>query len=404
MKRNWIPLFAALLFAAACSKQGKLPQSEGPGATAAPASVRVAAAEARQIEKTISVTGSLYPDETVTVSAEVPGRVASLQADFGQYVTKGSVIAQLDRREFEIQLERSRASLEQALARIGLNPSQQDVDPETTPAIRQAQAQCEDARFKYESAKKLYKSGDVSEERYTEIEKGFRARQAALDAARDDLRTQLATVRSIKAEVRLLEKRLSDTTVRAPFDGSISAKLAAVGQYMKEGTPIFSLVKISPLRLRVEIPETAVAEAHVGTALSFTTDAAAGAEFKAVVRELNPSLDARSRSLTVEARLASNDPRLKPGMFVQVRLTLPGGAAASVFVPKDALYTVAGLTKVFVIQGDKVVEHKVPPGIEMNGWVEVPGESVKAGDLVAVSGLQLLIHGAQVRITRDGKG
>lgn len=403
MKRFWIPLFAALIFTAACSKQAKKPEDGNP-ATAAPASIRVAAAEARQIEKTISVTGSLYPDETVTVSAEVPGRVASLHADFGQYVTKGSVIAQLDRREFEIHLERSRASLAQALARIGLNPSQQDVDPETTPAIRQAQAQYEDARFKYESAKKLYKSGDVSAERYTEIEKGFRARQAALDAARDDLRTQLATVRSIKAEVRLLEKRLSDTTVRAPFDGSISAKLAAVGQYMKEGTPIFSLVKISPLRLRVEIPETAVAEAHVGTALTFTTDAAVGAEFKAVVRELNPSLDARSRSLTVEARLASNDPRLKPGMFVQVRLTLPGGAAASVFVPKEALYTVAGLTKVFVVNGDKVVEHKVPPGIEMNGWVEVPGESVKVGDLVAVSGLQLLIHGAQVRITRDGRG
>ncbi len=402
MNRIWIPLFAALLFSAACSKQPKMSRTES-AAPAAPASVRVAAAETRQMEKTISVTGALYPDETVTVSAEVPGRVAHLGADFGQYVSKGSVIAQLDPREFEIQLERSRASLAQALARIGLSSSQENVTPETTPAIRQAQAQYEDARFKYESAKKLYKSGDFSEERYTEIEKGFRARQAALEGARDDLRTQLASIRSLKAEVSLLEKRLGDTTVRAPFDGSIAAKLAAVGQYMKEGTPIFSLVKTSPLRLRVEIPETSVAAARVGTALSFTTDAAAGAEFKAVVRELNPSLEARSRSLTVEARLASNDHRLKPGMFVQVRLTLEG-AAASVFVPKEALYTVAGLTKVFVIQGDKVVEHKVPPGIEMNGWVEVPAEIVKAGDLVAVNHLQLLIDGAQVKIARGGKG
>jgi membrane fusion protein, multidrug efflux system len=402
MNRISIPLFAALLFSAACSKQLKKSRTES-AAPAAPALVRVAAAETRQIEKTISVTGALYPDETVTVSAEVPGRVARLGADFGQHVSKGSVIAQLDPREFEIQIERSRATLAQALARIGLKSSQENVEPETTPAIRQAQAQYEDARFKYESAKKLYKSGDFSEERYTEIEKGFGARQAALEGARDDLRTQLATIRSIQAEVRLLEKRLGDTTVRAPFDGSIAAKLAAVGQYMKEGTPIFTLVKTSPLRLRVEIPETSVAAARVGTALSFTTDAAAGAEFKAVVRELNPSLDARSRSLTVEARLASNDGRLKPGMFVQVRLTLEG-AAASVFVPKDALYTVAGLTKVFVIQGDRVVEHKVPPGIEMNGWVEVPAESVKAGDLVAVSHLQLLIHGGQVKIARGGKG
>jgi RND family efflux transporter MFP subunit len=399
MKKICIPLCAALMFSAACSKPVKKLESE----KVAPTVIRVAAAEARQIEKTISVTGSLYPDETVTVSAEVPGRVARLDADFGQFVTRGSVIAQLDKREFEIQLERSRASLAQALARIGLNPSQEDVQPESTPAMRQARAQLEDAKFKFESAKKLYKSGDVSEERYTEMEKAFNARQAAVDAARDELLTQLAIIRSIKAEVRLLQKRLSDTTVQAPFDGSISAKLAAVGQYMKEGTPIYTLVKTSPLRLRVEIPEPAVPAARLGTALSFTTDAAPGGEFKAVVREVNPSLDAHSRSLTVEARLVSNDLRLKPGMFVQVRLSLAGGATAAVFVPKEALYTVAGLTKVFTVQADKVVEHKVPPGIEMNGWVEVPAEIVKASELVAVSNLTLLIHGAPVRIAGSGK-
>jgi multidrug efflux pump subunit AcrA (membrane-fusion protein) len=75
-----------------------------------------------------------------------------------------------------------------------------------------------------------------------------------------------------------------------------------------------------------------------------------------------------------------------------------------VFVPKEALYTVAGLTKVFVIEDDEVIEHKVPPGIELNGWVEVPAEAVKAGDLVAVNHLRQLIHGAQVKVARGGKG
>ena len=60
-------------------------------------------------------------------------------------------------------MERMRASLTQALARVGLRPDQENTMPETTPAIRQAQAQLEDARSRYESAAKLVKSGDISQ-------------------------------------------------------------------------------------------------------------------------------------------------------------------------------------------------------------------------------------------------
>jgi multidrug efflux pump subunit AcrA (membrane-fusion protein) len=114
------------------------------------------------------------------------------------------------------------------------------------------------------------------------------------------------------------------------------------------------------------------------------------------VRELNPGLDARARSLTAEGRIVEKDARLKPGMFVQVRLVTASDFQI-VAVPKSAVYNVAGLSKIFVIRDGKAIECKVPPGMEIDGWMEVPADIVRAGDQIAISNLQNLIPGLAVR-------
>ncbi|MBI4875155.1 MAG: efflux RND transporter periplasmic adaptor subunit [Acidobacteria bacterium] len=389
-------LTTILLLLSGCSKQT---EQTKPAAAAAkppdPVAVRTMAAQTRKVEKTISVTGSLLPDESVSVSAEVSGRVAAIRADFGQRVKKGDILVEIDKQELSLQCERAKAALAQALARAGLRPGQEDATPESTPAIRQATAQFEDARSKLENASRLVKTGDIARERFTEIEKAYQARQAALEATHDELRVLLASIQALRAEVRLAEKRLADATVRAPFDGAVTARTISPGQYAKENTPILTLVKTYPLRLRADVPEPVAGEVRVGTTLSFTTGAAPGATFHAVVRELNPSLDARSRSLTAEARIVENDARLKPGMFVQVRLVTELSASV-VAVPREALYTVAGLTKLFVIRGGKAVEIRCAPGEEIDGWMEIPGGLIHAGEPVAVSDLAKLVNGAPV--------
>jgi len=400
MKAPWVAA-AALLLAAGCSRRGTETRANGPVQEPAPVEVRVAAAQMRSAPRTLWITGSLLPDETVQVSAEVAGRLVEIRADFGQQVRKGEVLAELDKREFTLQLERAKAALAQALARVGLDTGREDAVPETTPAILQAQAALEDARAKYESALRLVKTGDIAEQRFIEIEKAYQTREAALEAARYELRVQLAAIQALRAEVRLAEKRLSDATVRAPFDGAVTARLASAGQYLRENTPILTVVKTYPLRLRVEIPESAAAQVRVGSALRFTTDAAPGAEFRAVVRELNPALDARSRSLTAEARLAANDPRLKPGMFVQVRLTTAENASM-VMAPKEALYQVAGLTKVFTVRDGRAVEHKITPGAEIEGWVEIQGGEIRPGDPVVLTRQAALVNGMRVRTAPAG--
>ena len=400
MKFTAFGVLLSALFLAGCSGEEK--KAEAASAKAPePLAIQTVPAQARMLDKTLSVTGSLEPDEQVSVSSEVPGRVTAIHVDFGQNVRKGQVVAELDKQELTLAFERAKASLAQALARLGLDPSQENAKPDTTPAIRQAQAQMEDAKSKFDNASRLIKSGDISEERFTEIQKQYQARQAVHEQARDEARTLLASVQALRAEVKLAQKRLNDATVRAPFHGAVSEKLVSPGQYLKENTPIITLVKTNPLRLRVEVPEAAAGVVKAGTTLMFTTDAAPGQQFKAVVRQLNPSLDPKSRTLTAEARLTTPDSRLRPGMFVQVELVIAKGSEA-VLVPKNAIYSVAGLTKVFTIRDGRATEHKIAPGQEVEGWVEVPRDEVNAGDQVAVSGLAQLVNGMPVKPTPKG--
>ncbi len=390
-KQAGVILLAAAL--AGCTKEGpKVEAAKAPEAI----EVRVKAAESKMVDRTILITGSLTADEKVNISAEVQGRVLVVRKDFGQPVVKGEVLAEIEKREYQIQVARAQGALSQALARLGLRPGQENSPPSSTPAMRQAQAQFEDARFKFESAAKLVKSGDISTERFTELEKSYRARQAAMEQTRDEMRTQWASMESLKADVDLAQKKLSDTVLYAPFDGIVGEKMVSAGQFIKENTTVLTIVKTNPLRLRMEVPEPATGAVKIGTLLTFTTDAVPGVEFSAVVRQLDPSLDAKSRSLTAEARLANNDGRLRPGMFVQARLVTARDTQV-VMVPREAVYSVAGLNKVFVIREGKAIECKIPPGQEIGGWIEVPADQVKAGDRVAVEKVPALVDGLPVK-------
>jgi RND family efflux transporter MFP subunit len=383
---------AALMLFGACGK--KTEQK----ADAAPKAIEISAAPAltRTVARTTYVTGSLLADESMTVTAEVAGRVARVYADFGQNVRKGQLLIELDTRELELRLERTRGALAQALARLGLPADARTITVKSTPALDQARAQLAEAKFKYENGRRLVESGDISKERFQELERAFKQQEAAVEAAEFDLRTQIANVQALMAEVKLSEKNLADAKQYAPFDGSITERMVSPGQFVKENTPMMTLVKSWPLRLRMEVPETTSAAVKEGRAVKFRTDALPGEVFEATVRELNAQLDPRSRTLTAEARVSKADSRLRPGMFVSVEL-VTDPAADIVVVPAGSIYTIAGLTKVFVVEGGKVAERKVPPpSYREDGYVGVPAENVKPGEMVATSGLAALFDGAEV--------
>ena len=134
MKRNWILLLVLAALAGCGAKQeAKKEEKKAPEAIA----VRVEPAVARTLDKSIDVTGTLEADEQVSLSFEIPGRVSVLRVDFGQQVKKGDVIAELDRRDYEWQLERAKANVVNLSARLGMK-SPEEPYPTVTAAMRQA--------------------------------------------------------------------------------------------------------------------------------------------------------------------------------------------------------------------------------------------------------------------------
>ena len=383
-----------LALLAGCAKKQEAPKTDASKAPDA-IQVRVQQAVSRTLDKSIDVTGTLEADETVNLSFEIAGRVSSFRVDFGQIVKKGDVIAELDRREYEWQLERAKANVGQLSARLGMK-TPDETYPTSTASMRQAQANYDDAKSKYESAAKLVQSGDISKERAVELQKTQQARQASIDVTRDEMNGLIAQLRAQKADLEIAGKRLGDTVIRAPFNGGISAKLISPGQYIKDNTPVATLVKTNPLRLRVEVPENYSAQIQAGSVVSFTTDAAPGKEFNAVIQKLNPSFDSKNRTLLAESKIVVSDTRLRPGTFVQVKLVTKKSDAV-VMVPKNAVYAVAGLQKVFVIRNGKAVEVRIPPSVEQDGWTEAPAGLIQAGESIAVSNLLNLINGAVVK-------
>jgi membrane fusion protein (multidrug efflux system) len=149
--------------------------------------------------------------------------------------------------------------------------------------------------------------------------------------------------------------------------------------------------------LRADIPEVGAATVHVGETLTFTTEAIPGRTFTATVTQLNPSLEARARSLSAEARLNQSDPLLRPGMFVQVKLVVSKASPITV-VPKQAVYTIAGLSKLFTVDGGVVREIRFTPGQTGEDWIEVPDGAIQPGQTIVVTQLPMLSDGAAVRI------
>ena len=152
-------------------------------------SVRVVAAEARSLPRTVTVTGTLAADEEVVAGFKVAGRVSEIAVDLGSPVRKGQILARLDPTDFRLRVEQAEAALRQVRAGLGLpvNGSGESVDPEKTALVREARAVLEEARLNRDRTARLWEKNliarsevDASVSRLLVAESRY---QAALEAA-----------------------------------------------------------------------------------------------------------------------------------------------------------------------------------------------------------------------------
>jgi RND family efflux transporter MFP subunit len=235
-----------------------------------------------------------------------------------------------------------------------------------------ARAEANAARQNYELAINMARTSNA----------GIANAQAQLEAAR--------------AQVGLARKAVADTTIVAPFGGYVSDRPVAVGEYVTPASKIATIMKTSPIKLRLQVPELDSARIRVGMDVEATVDAYADARFAGKVTAVNPAIELNSRAATVEVEIANADNRLRPGMFATGRI-LQADGGEGIFVPRAAVLEDPNTNsfRVFVIDQDKARLRVVQVGEREGEMVRIVS-GVSAGEMVATSNLEQLYEGASI--------
>jgi len=395
--------------------------------TAAPIAVTTAPAVIRQVPADFEETGTFIAEESSQIAPVAPGRVISTPVDVGAHVGKGDIVCELDPRDAQLRLDQTRAQLAEATAnvrqmqsRIGLSSAQGGTfDPDKVPEVAAARANYEsalaNARMATADAQRyanLAVTGDVSqsalqrartqqETAEAQVNAAKQQYEAAANAARQSsemISTSLATLDSVKAQVAQAEKSLADTKIRAPFDGFITARPVAAGEYVALADKIATIVRIGTVKLDLQTPEQRASLAHVGDKVVARVAAFPNREFEGRVIAVNASVDPNSRAFILEAAFENHDAALKPGMFATARVQLPGTASA-VFVPKQAVLRdkTTDSNQVFTVSDGKA--HLRVVAIQDSTDTEVRlASGIAGGEIVATSKLSELFDGALVGV------
>ena len=340
------------------------------------------------IGQTVTVNGSLAAYDHTTLSIKVPGRLQTISIDLGSVVHKGQVIAQVEQQDYKLRVQQAEAALAQARARLGLSPDGADdrVSAEETGTVRQAKAVLEDAKSKRDRALKLMQQGVIPRADYDTADSDYKVALSRYQDGLEEIRNRQGLLAQRRSELALAKQQLADTIIYAPLDGVVQEKKASVGEYLAAGAPIVDIVRIDPLRLRVDVPERESHSIRNGQSVRVTVEGDPES-YLGFVKRLSPTISEQNRVLAVEADVRNNG-RLRPGAFVRAEIVTDQTSTA-VTVPSSAIVTFAGIEKVMLIENGKAAEKAVTTGRRGPDWIEIKaGVSVGQSVIVDPGNLQ----------------
>lgn len=360
--------------------------------------MRVVAAAVGPLPRTVTVTGTLAADEEVVAGFKVAGRVSEIAVDLGSPVRKGQVLARLDPTDFRLRVEQAEAALRQVRAGLGLprDGSAESVDPEKTALVREVRAVLEEARLNRDRVAQLWEKNLIARSEVDASLSRLLVAESRYQAALDEIRNRQELLAERSSGLALARQQLADAVLSAPIDGAVRERRASVGEFLAAGTPVFGLVRVHPLRLRVAVPEREAASVRVGQAVRVLLEGDPAVHAGRVAR-LSPSIQELNRTRIVEAEVANRDGRLRPGSFARAEIVVEADRTA-VTVPASTVVTFAGLEKVFGVKDGKAVEKRIRTGRRYGSRVEIL-EGVAAGEAV-VNDPGSLVGGTPVIVTR----
>jgi membrane fusion protein (multidrug efflux system) len=304
--------------------------------------VRTAVVKEMPLSHEATAVGSLLANESIMVRPEIAGRVTGIHFREGERVAAGVKLLSLDAAEMQAQREASNAELLWSQQR-------------------------------YDRALELHQKNFISAQ------------------ALDELRAGLSRA---KARVAEDEARLAKSEVRAPFAGMLGLRMVSPGAYVRAGDDIVRLEDVSVMKLDFRVPETFLAKLRRDQPVSLQVDAYPQRAFKGRTYAFEASVDEKTRTVLVRARVPNPSGELKPGMFARVVLVLDTFPRA-LMVPEEAIVPRGGQAFVFRVAEGKATMTEVSTGLRQPGLVQVV-KGVNAADVVVTDGHQKLQSGTAV--------
>lgn len=331
--------------------------------------------------RSITVTGTLAAEDQVALAFQVPGRVAEVGVDLGSGVEKGQVVARLIPTDYELRLQQAEASLVQARVRLGLRPEGEEdaVDPETTGLVRQRQAVAQEARLNRDRMKTFVERGLSPRASLEAAEAALEVAEGQRQDAFEEIRNREGLLAQRRSEVEIARQQLRDTVLRSPIGGAVRERQVTVGEYRAPGTPVLTIVRTDPLRLRLSVPERETVDLRLGLAVRVRVEGEAY-EHEGRLERIGAAIDETNRTLPVEAVVPNPDDALRPGQFATADIIVKEADRALV-VPADAIVTFAGVQKVLTVKDGRAHEQRIRVGRREGQRVEVV-EGLAGGDVV----------------------
>jgi RND family efflux transporter MFP subunit len=396
----FLPVMLLLIFLVGCSKKNPdaTPADEA-GSRALPIEVSVLKVQPEKIHRTVELVGTLEGNQEVTVSSEVAARVVAVRADLGDMAQAGQPIVELDPTEYRLAVDRQQSALFQVLTQLGVQKENDPLpDASETPVVRKAQAELADAKASYERTKALVAKAVESKAAFDSAEARYQAAQANYTASRDQIRNLLAQADNLRTQLALAKKKLGDCTIRAPFTGTVKARLVEVGQYVREQTAVMSIATVNPLKLLASVPEPWFPYVLPDAAMDLTVEAYAE-RFPCKVTRISRAIDPQSRTFNIEALIDNSRGKLRSGLFARAILTT-SKVDTVIRVPAAAVISFYGVQKIYAVENGQIRECVVQLGDRIGEFIEVT-QGLKAGDQIVTSELARIHQGSRVRM-REG--
>jgi membrane fusion protein, multidrug efflux system len=296
-----------------------------------------------QMNELIYSTGSLIPDEEVELSFETSGKIVGIFFSEGTRVKKGDLLAKINDRPLQAQL------------------------------------------LKLQAQRKL-----------TE-EREFRQRQLLdRDAISRESYDQVATeLQSQEADIMLIEARIAETELRAPFNGIVGLRMISEGAFATTQTKIVRLVKISPLKIEFSIPERYAGEMSPGYPISFVVEGIPKT-FSAKVYAVEPKVDINTLTIVARALYANTNEELKPGRYAKITALL-SQIDNAISVPSEAVIPEMDGEKVFIMKNGKAEQVRITTGLRTESQIQIT-TGLNFGDTLLTTAILQLRQGMPVQL------